>query len=54
MQVNKLKCKVLAPGEKQPHAPVWVHSSSTNQLESSLTEKDLGVLVDNNLTMSQQ
>jgi len=38
-----------APGEEQPHAPV---QAGADLLESSFTERDLGVLGDDRVTMS--
>jgi len=40
-----------APGEKQPHAPVQAWDGPAGE---QLCEEDLGVLVDDKLTMSQQ
>jgi len=51
MRFNKGKGRVPAPGEEQPQAPV---QAGADLLESSSAERDLGVLGDNGLTMSQQ
>ena len=40
-----------APGEEQPQAPV---QAGTDLLESSSVERDLGGLVDDRLTISQE
>jgi len=49
-QFNK-KCKELHPGKNNP---MYQYMLGTPQLESRLAEKDLGVLVDTKLNMSQQ
>jgi len=41
-----------APGEEQPHAPVQARGGPAG--EQLCEERDLGVLVDDRLTMSQQ
>ncbi|KAK4810524.1 hypothetical protein QYF61_004487 [Mycteria americana] len=51
MKFNKEKCKVLHLGR---NSPMHHYMLGATQLESSLAEKALGVLVGTKLTMSQQ
>ncbi|GAB0176921.1 mitochondrial enolase superfamily member 1 [Grus japonensis] len=51
MKFNKDKCKVLHLGK---HNPGVQHRLGSTQLGSSSVERDLGVLVDSKLNMSEQ
>ena len=51
MRLNKAKCKISCLGSRDPR---YVYKLREEFLESSLAEKDLEILVDEKLNMSQQ
>ena len=50
MKYNKGKCRVLHLGKNSPR---YQYRLGTDLLESNVGERDLGVLVDNRMTVSQ-
>ena len=50
MKYNKGKCRVLHLGKSNS---TYQYSLGTELLESSVGERDLGVMVDSRMTMSQ-